>query len=100
MRDGVYRRRGLGVIPGRTRIWRSDKTQHSGSRGRGSGDGRHARVFAQQPGKGGTGKFYEKGSVRIHYEEAGSGFPLMLLPGGGLNFDHSLLRRQLALQRH
>jgi hypothetical protein len=43
------------------------------------------RVFAQQPGKGGTGKFYEKGSVRIHYEEAGSGFPLMLLPGGGLN---------------
>src|SRR5713226_9413012 len=43
------------------------------------------RVFAQQAGKGGTGKFYEKGSVRIHYEEAGSGFPLMLLPGGGLN---------------
>src|ERR1700747_1031456 len=43
------------------------------------------RVFAQQAGKGGTGKFYEKGSVRIYYEEAGSGFPLMLLPGGGLN---------------
>jgi pimeloyl-ACP methyl ester carboxylesterase len=43
------------------------------------------RVFAQQPGKGGTGKFYEKGAVRIYYEEAGSGFPLMLLPGGGLN---------------
>jgi hypothetical protein len=44
-------------------------------------------VFAQEPGKGkgGTGKFYEKGSVRIYYEEAGSGFPLMLLPGGGLN---------------
>ena len=30
------------------------------------------RVFAQQAGKGGTGKFYEKGSVRIHYEEAGA----------------------------
>ena len=43
------------------------------------------RVFAQQAGKGGTGKFYEKGPVRIHYEEAGSGFPLLLLPGGGLN---------------
>src|SRR6202140_881898 len=43
------------------------------------------RVFAQQAGKGGTGKFYEKGSVRIYYEEAGAGFPLMLLPGGGLN---------------
>jgi pimeloyl-ACP methyl ester carboxylesterase len=38
------------------------------------------RAFAQQPGK-----FYEKGPVRIRYEEAGSGFPLMLLPGGGLN---------------
>ena len=43
------------------------------------------RAFAQQADKGGTGKFYEKGSVRIYYEEAGSGFPLMLLPGGGLN---------------
>src|SRR5437867_9418544 len=43
------------------------------------------RAFAQQPGKRGKGKFYEKGSVRIYYEEAGSGFPLMLLPGGGLN---------------
>ena len=42
------------------------------------------RVFAQQS-KTGTGKFYEKGPVRIYYEEAGSGFPLMLLPGGGLN---------------
>jgi pimeloyl-ACP methyl ester carboxylesterase len=29
--------------------------------------------------------FYEKGSVRIHYEEAGSGFPLLLIAGGGLN---------------
>ncbi len=29
--------------------------------------------------------FYEKGNVRIHYEEAGSGFPLLLIPGGGLN---------------
>ena len=29
--------------------------------------------------------FYERGDVRIHYEEAGSGFPLMVIPGGGLN---------------
>src|SRR5438876_4408964 len=28
---------------------------------------------------------YEKGDVRIHYEEVGSGFPLMIIPGGGLN---------------
>lgn len=29
--------------------------------------------------------FYERGSVRIHYEEVGSGFPLLIIPGGGLN---------------
>jgi pimeloyl-ACP methyl ester carboxylesterase len=29
--------------------------------------------------------FYDRGSVRIHYEEAGSGMPLLILPGGGLN---------------
>jgi pimeloyl-ACP methyl ester carboxylesterase len=29
--------------------------------------------------------FYERGPVRIHYEEAGSGFPLLVIPGGGLN---------------
>ena len=28
---------------------------------------------------------YEKGGVRIHYEDVGSGFPLLLIPGGGLN---------------
>jgi len=43
------------------------------------------RVFAQQAEKVGAGKFYEKGPVRIYYEEAGTGFPLMLIPGGGLN---------------
>ena len=37
-------------------------------------------VFAQSPGR-----FYERGPVRIHYEEAGSGFPLLLIAGGGLN---------------
>jgi pimeloyl-ACP methyl ester carboxylesterase len=29
--------------------------------------------------------FYQKGDVRIYYEEAGSGFPLLVIPGGGLN---------------
>jgi pimeloyl-ACP methyl ester carboxylesterase len=44
------------------------------------------RVFGQQTGKGaGAMSFYEKGPVRIHYEEAGSGFPLLLIAGGGLN---------------
>src|SRR5437879_6729624 len=44
------------------------------------------RVFAQQTGqRGGAMSFYEKGPVRIHYEEAGSGFPLLLIAGGGLN---------------
>ena len=28
---------------------------------------------------------YQKGDVRIRYEEAGSGFPLLVTPGGGLN---------------
>ena len=44
------------------------------------------RVLAQQTGQGGAAmSFYEKGPVRIHYEEAGSGFPLLLIAGGGLN---------------
>src|SRR5437763_9321255 len=29
--------------------------------------------------------FYEKGNVRIRYEEVGRGFPLLVTPGGGLN---------------
>src|SRR6266481_2674869 len=29
--------------------------------------------------------FYQKGDVRIRYEERGSGFPLLVTPGGGLN---------------
>jgi len=41
------------------------------------------RVFAQQGAAGGS--FYEKGPVRIHFVEAGSGYPLLLIPGGGLN---------------
>jgi len=29
--------------------------------------------------------FYEKGKTRIYYEDHGSGFPLLLIAGGGLN---------------
>ena len=43
-------------------------------------------VFAQQTAPGRNRHvFYEKGPVRIRYEEAGSGFPLLIIPGGGLN---------------
>jgi pimeloyl-ACP methyl ester carboxylesterase len=43
------------------------------------------RVFAQT-GQGGVAmSFYEKGAVRIRYEEHGSGFPLLIIAGGGLN---------------
>ena len=46
------------------------------------------RVFGQQSTQAGTAgamSFYEKGPVRIHYEQWGSGFPLLLIAGGGLN---------------
>ncbi len=52
------------------------------------------RVFAQQAGQGGAAmSFYEKGPVRIHFEETGSGFPLLLIAGGGLNSTISGLTR-------
>jgi pimeloyl-ACP methyl ester carboxylesterase len=56
------------------------------------------QVFAQGPQAGGPQAgapqglpegakvgFYEKGNVRIRYAEIGSGFPLLAMPGGGLN---------------
>jgi pimeloyl-ACP methyl ester carboxylesterase len=46
-----------------------------------AGADRAAKVFLRE----GAMPFYEKGDVRIRYEEAGSGFPLFLVPGGGLN---------------
>ncbi len=39
-------------------------------------------AFAQQ---GAGHVVLRKGPVRIHYEEAGSGFPLLVIAGGGLN---------------
>jgi pimeloyl-ACP methyl ester carboxylesterase len=50
------------------------------------------QVFAQQAGQG-AARFYEKGAVRIHFQEAGSGFPLLLIAGGGLNSTISALAR-------
>jgi pimeloyl-ACP methyl ester carboxylesterase len=35
--------------------------------------------------------FYEQGDIHIYYEETGSGFPLLLIPGGGLNSNISVL---------
>jgi pimeloyl-ACP methyl ester carboxylesterase len=44
------------------------------------------QVLAQQTRQdGAAGSFYEKGPVRIHYEVTGSGIPLLLIAGGGLN---------------
>src|SRR5215831_8657426 len=42
------------------------------------------QVFAQPAGQP-TTKCYEKGPVRIAYQDVGSGFPLLATPGGGLN---------------
>ena len=36
---------------------------------------------------------FEKGAVRIHFEEAGSGFPMLVIAGGGLNSTISSLTR-------
>jgi pimeloyl-ACP methyl ester carboxylesterase len=38
----------------------------------------------QKQGRSAMG-IYERGPVRIHFEEAGSGFPLLVIAGGGLN---------------
>jgi pimeloyl-ACP methyl ester carboxylesterase len=44
------------------------------------------RAFAEQTGQDGAAmSFYEQGPVRIRYEEVGSGFPLLIIAGGGLN---------------
>lgn len=44
------------------------------------------RVFAQQIGQSaGPASSYQRGDVRIHYEETGTGVPLLVIPGGGLN---------------
>jgi pimeloyl-ACP methyl ester carboxylesterase len=48
-------------------------------------------VFAQQAEQADT--FYENGPVHIHFEQTGSGFPLLLIAGGGLNSTISYFTR-------
>jgi pimeloyl-ACP methyl ester carboxylesterase len=51
-------------------------------------------VFAERTEQGGTAlSIFEKGPVRIYYEESGSGFPLLLIAGGGLNSTIAGLKR-------
>ena len=57
-------------------------------------------AFAQQRQQSGNApaadpnaKFYVKGDVRIHYQDAGQGFPLLIVPGGGLNSTMPLLEK-------
>ena len=42
-------------------------------------------ALGQQRAQAGQGAFYEKGPVKIYYEQYGSGFPLLLISGGGLS---------------
>jgi pimeloyl-ACP methyl ester carboxylesterase len=51
------------------------------------------RVIGQSKRQEGAGMFYERGPVRIYYEVAGAGFPLLLIPGGGLNSTIAGLKR-------
>src|ERR1700741_1534008 len=45
-----------------------------------------SRALAQKTSQEGAAmSFYEKGPVRIHFEETGSGLPLLIIPEGGLN---------------
>ena len=45
-----------------------------------------SRTVAQSTGGSGGGTFYERGDVRIRYHDTGgAGFPLLIIPGGGLN---------------
>ena len=46
-------------------------------------------AFGQDPAKG---RFYEKGNVRIHYQDR-LGPPLLIIPGGGLNSTISVMAR-------
>jgi hypothetical protein len=71
-----------------------DQTHHSGHGRRGDRDGRSgARVCSAVGTRRSCRALLWKGAVRIHYEEAGSGFPLLLIAGGGLNSTISALAR-------
>jgi len=38
--------------------------------------------------------FYQRGDVRIHYQDTGCGVPLLLIPGGGLNATMAFVTEQ------
>ncbi len=61
------------------------------SRRDGGGDRRSTVRVTEQ--EGAAMSFYEKGPVRIRYEDAGSGFPLLIIAGGGLNSSIANLTR-------
>lgn len=42
-------------------------------------------AFSQTTTSSAPHQFYEKNGVRIRYQEVGKGFPLLAIPGGGLN---------------
>jgi pimeloyl-ACP methyl ester carboxylesterase len=63
-----------------------DQTHHADNGRSCDGDGCSAApVCATDRARRVTMGVFEKGAVRIHFEEAGSGFPLLLIAGGGLN---------------
>src|SRR5438477_7337785 len=81
---GLQRRRklfGPGSYPSKFRRWSDDE---------GSVVIRMPGVGVELPNDISAGRtpmpFYENGDVRIHYEEAGSGFSLLLIPGCGLHY--------------
>jgi pimeloyl-ACP methyl ester carboxylesterase len=65
------------------------RRKHAASRC--DGDGRSTVRVTEQ--EGAVMSFYEKGPVRIHYEDTGSGFPLLIIAGGGLNSSIANLTR-------
>jgi pimeloyl-ACP methyl ester carboxylesterase len=52
-----------------------------------------SHVFAQSGQEEPAMSFYQRGPVRIRYEVAGTGFPLLLIAGGGLNSSIAGLKR-------
>src|SRR5713226_4730894 len=62
-----------------------NQTNHTGSGRRGSGNGRLAARICSAGEQRRNWEVLRKRPRSHLLEEAGSGFPLMLLPGGGLN---------------
>src|SRR5690606_16881143 len=50
-----------------------------------TGRARSTTIARTDPAEETAMPFYERGNARIHYKEAGSGFPLFIISGGGLD---------------